>query len=127
AFWPTLSRGLTPINFDPTGNIDPIGNTFFYYLASLWIELFTLPQQPICVLGGRVGVDSVAVTAFSGRPTTNGMWLEVMNPLIQIFVEYYFTYSGTIYVIGPPFTSPPSTVSTTMVAQFGSVKIFVRN
>ncbi|MEM2958813.1 MAG: hypothetical protein QW261_11005 [Candidatus Jordarchaeaceae archaeon] len=127
AFWPTLYRGLTPINFDPTGNIDPVGNTFFYYLASLWIELFASPQQPICVLGGRAGVDSVAITAFSGRPTTNGMWLEVMNPLIPIFLEYYYTNNGTIYIIGPPFTSPPPTVPTTMVAQFGPVKIFVRN
>ncbi|MGQ9721893.1 MAG: ArnT family glycosyltransferase [Candidatus Jordarchaeum sp.] len=123
---PPTHRGLIPISFDPTGNIDPIGNTFYYYLASIWIQLHTLPYQPICVLGGRAGVDSIAITAFSGRPTTNGMWLEVMQPFLQPIVQYYFYNNATVYIIGPPFTSPPGSVPTNLVAQFGPIKIFER-
>ncbi|MFB0559829.1 MAG: hypothetical protein ACETWM_01170 [Candidatus Lokiarchaeia archaeon] len=123
---PLTHHGLTPINFDPTGNIDPIGNTAYYYLASIWIRFNTQPYQPICVLGGRAGVDSIAITAFSGRPTTNGMWLEVMHPLIQPIVEYYFYNNATIYVVGLPYISPPATVPTQLVADLGPVKIFER-
>jgi len=126
ALWPEARMGLTPVGFDPTGNIDPIGNTAFYYLAAVWIQVHTQPYQPVCVLGGRAGVDSVMITAFSGRPTANGMWLEVMHPLIHPIVEYYYQYKATIYVVGPPFTSPSASIPTKLVAEFGPVRVFKR-
>jgi hypothetical protein len=126
ASWPSNLMGLTPINYDPTGNIDPVGNIAFYYLASLWISVNTQPYQPICVVGGMAGVNSVMITAFSGRPTTDGSFLEVMNPLIQPIVLSYDQNNATVYVVGPPYTEPPSSAPTKLVAEFGPVMIFER-
>lgn len=124
ALWPSTRMGSTPVYYDPTGNIDPVGNTFFYYLASFWIQANVPLYEPIVVLGGKAGVDSVMMTAFTGRPTTSGDWLEVMNPLIQPIVLYYTYHNATVFVVGPPFTSPPTVLPTNLVAQFGPVSIF---
>ncbi|MEX2706393.1 MAG: hypothetical protein Q6352_014245 [Candidatus Freyrarchaeum guaymaensis] len=111
--WPPPARSMI------TPDLLPI------YLASGWIMVNTQPFQPICYMGSDM-FDASAITAFTGRPTTGGMWREVMNPLVQMASHLYITDLGTVYVVGPPFATPPPSVPCTLAADFGPIKIFVR-
>lgn len=88
--WSPQCRGMV------TPDIFPL------YLASGWIRANTQPSQPICYIGSS-STDAEVITAFTGRPTTGGMWLEVMNPLTQIASQLYTLNYGTVYVVGPPY------------------------
>lgn len=96
-----------------------------FYLASGWIRTNTQTFQPICYIGLSPTGASI-ITAFTGRPTTGGMWLEVMNPLVQIVSQLYTLNYGTVYVVEFPFNAPPPSISCTLAADFGTIKIFVR-
>ncbi len=111
--WPPQSRSMITLDIFPL------------YLASGWIRVNTQPFQPICYIG-LSSTDAAVITAFTGRPTTGGMWLEVMNPLTQIVSQLYTLKYGTVYVVGPPFKAPPASIPSTLVADFGPIKIFVR-
>ncbi len=96
------------------------------YLACGWIRANTQPFQPICFLG-YLTIDASVITAFTGRPTIGGSWLEVMDPITQVLSQLYTLYYGTVYVVAPPFSSPPASIPSTLVADFGPIKIFVRS
>nr|MDO8082915.1 hypothetical protein [Candidatus Freyarchaeota archaeon] len=110
-FWPSSSRSMITLDLIPL------------YLASGWIRANTLPFQPICYIGMSFS-DAAAITAFTGRPTTGGMWTEVSNPLIQIVSYLYILNYGTVYVLGMGVM--PIGIPGTLAADFGTIKIFVR-
>jgi hypothetical protein len=111
--WPPLQRSMVTLGIFP------------FYLASGWIRTNTQPFQPICYIGLNPTGASI-ITAFTGRPTTGGMWLEVMNPLIQIVSLLYILNYGTVYVVEFPFIAPPPSIPCTLAADYGTIKIFVR-
>lgn len=111
--WPPLQRSMITLDILP------------FYLASGWIKTNTQALQPICYIGFSLTGASI-INAFTGRPTTGGMWLEVMNPLTLIVSQLYILSYGTVYIVEFPFTSPPPSIPCKLAADYGVIKIFVR-
>ncbi|MBS7288083.1 MAG: hypothetical protein KIH01_04900, partial [Candidatus Freyarchaeota archaeon] len=111
ALYPPYLRGpLTP-------------TTLPIYAASIWLAL----NHPGIVC--YVGLDSshaAAVTAFTGLPTSGGMWREAMSPW-TLAASWWFTLNqASVYIVEAPFTAPPLDIPCRLALDLGLVRVFIR-
>nr|MDO8062452.1 hypothetical protein [Candidatus Freyrarchaeum guaymaensis] len=111
ATWPQERRGLLT------------RDSMEMWMASLWIVGNVPPWQPVCVLGWMSMVEGDMITAFSGRPTTSGMWLEVMKPELALLVHGYVADHGVVYVVNAGLKPPPGLKP---ALKLNTVTIYVR-
>ncbi len=108
--WPSQLKGTLTLSILPI------------YTASLWILLNN--PQPVCYIGLDAS-HATAVTVFTGLPTTNGMWREVLGPSALFFSLSFSFTQATVYIVEAPFSLPPG-VHGRLALDLATIKVYVR-